>query len=149
MAAGRAGGLATLGDDGAPWASLVAYAALDDGRPVLFVSRLAEHGRNLAREPRASLVVAAEPAGDDALDAARVTLAGVAERPAGDLAAAALARYVTAVPGARAYAGFDDFTLWVLRVERVRWVGGLGRMAAVDAAAYARAAPSPPARPAG
>ena len=43
--------LATLSDDGMPWASLVSYAALDDGSPVLFVSTLAEHGRNLDRDP--------------------------------------------------------------------------------------------------
>jgi len=147
VAARRAGSLATLADDGGPWASVVAYAALDDGRPVLLVSRLAEHGRNLARDPRASLVVAAPATGDDVLAAARVTLAGVAERPAAALAEAALARYVAAVPGGRDVAGFDDFALWVLRVNRVRWVGGYARMASVTAADYAAA--SPAARPAG
>ena len=134
VAVGRAGSLATLSEDGSPWASLVAYGALDDGRPIVFVSRLAEHGRNLERDPRASLVVAATPSGDDVLAAGRVTLAGVAERPDGELAEAALARYLAAVPTARAYAEFRDFTLWVLRVERVRWVGGYGRMASAAGA---------------
>ena len=139
VASARAGALATLGADGDPWASLVAYAPLDDGRPVLLLSRLAEHGRNLERDPRASLLVTAAPGGADVLAAGRVTLAGVAERPAGDAAQTALARYAAAVPGARAYADFGDFTPWVLRVDRVRWVGGYGEMASATGAAYAAA----------
>jgi heme iron utilization protein len=143
IAGTNAGTLATLCEDGSPWASLVAYGALDDGSPVLFVSRLAQHGRNLLREPRASLSVAAHPAGDDVLARGRVTLAGTVERPEGDLARTALDRYLAAVPAAKAYSEFGDFALWALRVERVRWVGGYGRMASATAAAYASAEPDP------
>jgi putative heme iron utilization protein len=130
--------LATLSEDGGPWASLVAYAMqTTDGAPILCVSDLAEHGRNLARDARASLVVAdAVAPGADPLAAARVTLAGRAERTTGDDARGA---YLAAVPGAEAYIDFADFTLYVLGVERVRWVGGFGRMQTVAAAEYARA----------
>jgi heme oxygenase (biliverdin-IX-beta and delta-forming) len=143
VAGSSTGTLATLSEDGTPWASLVAYGALDDGSPVLFVSRLAEHARNLEREPRASLVVAAKPAGDDVLAAGRVTLAGRAVRPEGELAQLAQDRFVAAVPSAKAYAKFRDFSLWVLRVERVRWVGGYGRMASASGAEYETAEPDP------
>ncbi len=143
VAGTNAGTLATLCDDGSPWASLVAYGALDDGSPVLLVSRLAQHGRNLLREPRASLSVAALPSGDDVLAAGRVTLAGTAERPEGDEATLALERYIAAVPAAKAYSAFGDFTLWVVRVDRVRWVGGYGRMASATASAYAAAEADP------
>jgi putative heme iron utilization protein len=143
VADANTGTLATLSDDGAPWASLVAYGVLDDGAPVLFVSRLAEHARNLDREPRASLVVAARAPGKDVLAAGRVTLAGRAERPEGELARIAQDRYVAAVPSAKAYASFRDFSLWVLRVERVRWVGGYGRMDSAAGADYAAAVPDP------
>jgi heme iron utilization protein len=33
--------------------------------------------------------------------------------------------------------------LWIVRVERVRWVGGYGRMDSVDAASYRAALPDP------
>jgi putative heme iron utilization protein len=135
--------LATHSDDGYPWASLIAYGSLADGSPVLFVSRLAEHARNLERDARASLVVAEPHPGPDVLAGGRVTLAGVAERPDAELAGAAADAYVAAVPSARTYADFRDFSLWVLRVERVRWVGGYGRMASADAASYAAAEPDP------
>jgi heme iron utilization protein len=143
VAGARAGTLATLSSDGTPWASLVAYGALDDGSPVLFVSRLAEHARNLERDSRASLVVAEPAAGEDVLAAGRVTLAGTARRPEGALEALARDRFVAAVPSARSYAGFRDFSLWVLCVTRVRWVGGYGRMASATGADYEAAAPDP------
>ena len=41
------------------------------------------------------------------------------------------------------YVDFSDFSLWVLHVERVRWVGGYGRMDSASGAAYATAAPDP------
>jgi putative heme iron utilization protein len=139
--------LATLSDDGGPWASLVSYAALEDGSPILFVSTLAEHGRNLDRDQRASLVVAETPSGNDPLANGRVTLAGRVVAPEGDQEAIARAAYLAAVPTARYYQGFGDFSLYVLQVERVRWVGGYGRMDSADADAYANAEADPVGKP--
>jgi putative heme iron utilization protein len=137
------GTLATLSDDGSPWASLVSYAALTDGSPVLFVSTLAEHGRNLVRDARASLVVAETPSGNDPLANGRVTLAGRVVAPEGEREATARAAYLAAVPTAKYYADFKDFSLYVLEVDRVRWVGGYGRMDSADAQAYANAEADP------
>jgi len=131
--------LATLSDDGTPWSSLVRFATLPEGAPVLVVSTMAEHGRNLVREPRASLCVAAGGDGDP-LDRGRVTVAGAVRRPADD---AALAAYEAAVPSARGMAAYTDFSVWVLDVDRVRWVGGFARMDTVSAADYAAARPDP------
>ena len=138
VASTNTGTLATLTADGDPWASLVTYGLLG-GAPVLCVSNLAEHGRNLARDPRASLAVAAPGADAEPLAGARVTLAGVAEHPAGADLAAARTAHLAAVPTAAQYIDFTDFTLWVLRVHRVRWVGGYGRMRSVTGADYAAA----------
>ena len=143
VAYGTTATLATLSEDGHPWGSLVTYAALDDGAPVLLLSTLAEHGRNLMRDQRASLVVAEAGEEGDPLDRGRVTLAGRAERPEGEQARAALDAFVAATPAASAYADFGDFSLWILRIERVRWVGGYGRMGSVGAAAYQAAEPDP------
>jgi putative heme iron utilization protein len=146
LASTNVGTLATHSDDGHPWASLVAFGSLDHGSPVLFVSRLAEHARNLERDPRASLGVAEPHPRADVLASGRVTLAGTAERPGRELADIAQQAYVAAVPSAKAYMNFRDFSLWVLRVERVRWVGGYGRMDSVDAETYAAAELDPVAR---
>jgi len=144
VAATNVAGLATLTVDGDPWASLITYGALDDGAPVLCLSRLAEHGRNLAADPRASLIITQIDRPTDPLAAARVTLAGRVERPS-DAASLAAARgaHLTAVPAANTYIDFSDFSLWILRIDRVRWVGGYGRMDSAQGPAYAAAQPDP------
>ena len=138
--------LASLTAAGDPWASFVTYGLLD-GAPVLCVSHLAEHGRNLAADPRASLSIqgsfGAPDAEADPLASARITLAGVVEQPAGAELKAARAAHMAAVPAAPYYIDYSDFSVWVLRVQRVRWVGGYGRMDSATAADYAAATPDP------
>jgi putative heme iron utilization protein len=139
----RMAALATLSEDGSPWGSMVLYAALEDGTPVLCLSTLAEHGRNITRDPRASLVVGETGVTGDPLDSGRVTLAGVLEVPEGEALEAARAAYKAASPASGLYGGFGDFTYYVLRIERLRWVGGYGRMDSTDADAYREAEPDP------
>lgn len=110
---------------------------------MLCVSNMAEHGRNLAHDPRASIAIVAPAADSDPLANARVTLAGVVERPVGDELAAARAAHLDAVAAARYYIDYTDFSVWVLRVRRVRWVGGYGRMDSTTGEAYAAAEPDP------
>jgi putative heme iron utilization protein len=136
------GTLASLTSTGDPWASLVTYGLLA-GAPVLCVSHLAEHGRNLAGDPRASIAIVAPATDADPLANGRITLAGVVEQPTGDELAAARDAHVAAVPAARYYIDYSDFALWVLRVQRVRWVGGYGRMESAAGQAYSAAAPDP------
>lgn len=136
--------LGSLSEDGTPWASLVRFATLpDDGAPVLALSAMAEHGRNLLRDQRASLCVVDAEGDGDPLDRGRVTLAGRVEQPEGDVREAAIAAYEAQIPSARGITAFSDFTLWVLRADRVRWVGGFARMDSVTGADYAAAAPDP------
>lgn len=141
-AAANAATLATLTAHGDPWASLVTYG-LVDGAPVLCVSQLAEHGRNLARDPRASIAVVEPSAHADPLAGGRVTLAGVVHQPSGDEQVAARNAYLAAVPAGKYYIDYSDFALWVLRVQRVRWVGGYGRMDSATAEDYTAAHPDP------
>jgi putative heme iron utilization protein len=136
------GTLASLTADGDPWASFITYGLLG-GAPVLCVSNLAEHGRNLAGDPRASIAIVAPATDADPLANARVTLAGYVEQPSGDERAAAREAHLSAVAAAKYYIDYTDFSLWVLRVQRVRWVGGYGRMDSTSGADYAAADPDP------
>jgi heme iron utilization protein len=144
VASTTVGTLASLTSGGDPWASVVTYGLLGDGTPVLCVSRLALHGRNLAADQRASLAVSAPvPEGEDPSDTGRVTLAGRVEQPAGEELEAARAAYHAAVRSGEVFSEFGDFTFWLLRPEQIRWVGGFGRMAGTDPARYAAAEPDP------
>jgi putative heme iron utilization protein len=139
--------LATLTEDGAPWASVVQYAVTEDGTPVLSLSTLALHGRNLAADSRASLAVAGPvPEGHDPGDSGRVSVAGVVEEPTGEEREAAERAYFSAVPASEVYTEFGDFTLYVLRISTVRWVGGFGRMASTNPKQYREAEVDPTAK---
>jgi heme iron utilization protein len=144
LAANVTGALATLSADGDPWASIVNYGVLADGSPVFSLSTLAQHGRNLKRDQRASLAVSESvPPARDPADTGRVTVAGVTEEPTGDRLEEARRVYEAAIASAAIFGDFVDFTWWVLRVERVRWVGGFGRMDSVGPDSFAAAEADP------
>ena len=141
---GRGGALSTplAGRDGAPFGSLMPYGVDVAGQPILLVSRLAVHTRNLAADPRASLLVAEDSAGDP-LAVGRVTLVGrVAPLPA-DARAAARDDYLARHPGAAAWVDFGDFAFHRLAVEAAYFIAGFGAMGWVEGADYAAAAPDP------
>ena len=122
----RLAALATgMAADGWPYASLVLAAADHDGTPILLLSRLAEHTRNLEAEPRASLLFEAVEGLESPLTGARATILGRAERSAEPrLRARFLARH----PDAAGYADFGDFGFFRLNVERAHLVAGFGRI---------------------
>jgi putative heme iron utilization protein len=126
MLAGGPAALATLDAAGGPFASHVVIVPAADGSPLLLLSRLALHSQNLARDPRASLLLVREPpAGDEALTAVRLTLTGRCA-PLDD---PELRRhYVEARPDAARYAGFADFSLYRFEVAAGHLVAGFGRI---------------------
>lgn len=121
--------LGTLLPDGAPYASLVLVATASDGTPLLLLSELAEHTRNLRRDPRASLLVDGTAGHPDPLTGPRLTLQGGAAVIDDADVAAARERFLARHPGAANYAGFADFRFWRIAVERGHLVAGFGRIA--------------------
>src|SRR6185436_11901037 len=76
----RQGALATLvPGSGDPYCSLVNVASHPDGSPILLISRLALHTRNILSDSRVSLMLD-ERAEGDPLEGARIMLAGRAEQ---------------------------------------------------------------------
>lgn len=136
VAGASAGTLSTLALDpaGHPYGSVVAYALCGDA-PVLLLSELAEHTRNLRADARASLTVS-EAGEAPVLERARVTLLGRA-RLLDEAAAAVRAAYLAVHPDAARFAGFQDFHFWQLDVTAARYIAGFGRMSWVDAGAWA------------
>jgi len=115
---------------GIPYGSLVPDPSTEEGLPVLLVSHLAQHTKNLVVDGRASLLVL-EPTAGDPQQAARATLLGTARRLDGVEAAAAKARYLAVHPDAERY--FDlNFQLWALTPAEARYVGGFGAAAWVS-----------------
>jgi putative heme iron utilization protein len=141
----RSGALSTLSrrHPGHPFGSVMPYAPDERGRPLVLVSGMAMHTRNLEDDPRASLLVTQPGRTEDPLAAARATLVGEARRlDASDLPAART-RYLQRHPEAAAWVDFDDFAFWRLEVAEVYFVGGFAAMDWVGAEVYAGARPDP------
>jgi hypothetical protein len=126
--------------EGFPYGSFVTVA-FDAGDPVFLVSTMAEHTRNLQRDPRASLLVA-ETGSEDPLANGRVTLLGLCRKVDGDGGSARTA-FLATHPNAAYYVDFGDFAFWKLGVESIRYIGGYGRMSWVEAADWHAAEPDP------
>lgn len=123
------GSLGTLDEEGAPFTSLVTVATAPSGAPLMLLSDLALHTRNLKRDPRASLLLVA-PGGEggDPLAGARLTLSGTVAR---DEDGNDRRRFVARHEEAAGYAGFADFALYRLDLTRAHLVGGFGRIVAL------------------
>lgn len=115
--------------DGRPYVSLVAVACDSDASPLLLLSDLAEHTRNLLAEPRVSLLFEATAGHADPLAGPRLTLLGQAERSDDPRL---LARFAARHPASAVYAGFADFHLYRVAIERGHLVAGFGRIAWVE-----------------
>jgi hypothetical protein len=127
----RAGALATLDAEGAfPFASLVTVATDLDGSPLLLVSRLAAHTRNLEADPRASILLSQGGKGDP-LAHPRLTLIGTVART--DEPRVRM-RFLARHPKAALYADFPDFSFWRMELERAHLNGGFARAAELGAA---------------
>jgi heme iron utilization protein len=114
---------------GAPYASLVLLTLDLDATPLLLLSDLAQHSRNLAFDPRLSLLLDATEGHPDPLTGPRLTLLGQA-KPTDD--PRCLGRFVSHHPNSADYAGFRDFRLYRMTVERGHLVAGFGRINWVD-----------------
>ncbi|RTL63465.1 MAG: HugZ family protein [Hyphomicrobiales bacterium] len=112
-------------DEGHPYASLVLVATDPDGAPLLLISGLARHTRNLKADARASLLFDGTGQDADPLSGPRVTLRGRAV-PTGD--PVSRRRFLARHPSAEGYASFADFGMWRLEVSDAHFIGGFGRI---------------------
>jgi hypothetical protein len=112
---------------GDPYCSLVNVASHPDGSPILLISRLAVHTRNVLADSRVSLMLDERAAGDP-LEGARIMLAGHAEEASGDQAALLRRRYLNFHPSAAAFADFRDFSFFRIRPTGTHLVAGFGRI---------------------
>jgi heme iron utilization protein len=114
------------GDGGWPYASLVTIACDVDASPILLLSDLSDHTRNIARDARASLLVEAASNRANPQTGPRVSLLGRVVRSTEERHRR---RFLARHPSAALYAGFADFNVYRMSVERAHFVGGLGRAA--------------------
>src|SRR4029078_12253866 len=111
----RQGALATLmPGSGDPYCSLVNVATHPDGSPILLISRLARHTKNILSDSRVSLMLDERVEGDP-LQGPRIMLAGRAEQADDSELATLSRRYLAAHPSAEAFVNFKDFSFFRLK----------------------------------
>ena len=132
LSTARNGALATVDISGGPFASYVLTAPSPDNSPILLLSRLALHTRNLQVDPRASLLfVQTPPAGSDSITSIRLTVTG---RAICDLNPEPRGWFLAAHPGAALYSDFGDFAVYRFELESGHLVAGFGRIASLTRA---------------
>ena len=126
---GRSGALATLMPSaGDPYCSLVNVATAIDGAPLLLLSNLALHTKNIQTDARASLMLDERKEGDP-LEGARIMLMGTCAKSEPSVAGAYLRRH----PEAEMFANFGDFAFYRMEIRRAHLVAGFGRIVDVNA----------------
>ena len=133
MRASHVGSLATVSKrlDGYPYASAVSFITDHSGSPILLISRIAEHTKNLESDPRSSLLV--HEASADVQAAARLTLIGSCRRI--DASVDIRDRYLRLLPAASGLLQLD-FGFYRLDPIAIRYIGGFGSIHWLSADAF-------------
>ncbi|HHM05316.1 MAG TPA: pyridoxamine 5'-phosphate oxidase [Gammaproteobacteria bacterium] len=122
--------LAVTDAEGAAQVSFVAFALGPAGDLILHLSELAAHTRHLRRDPRAALgISAADEGGEDPQRLPRIALQGALERipREAETYQGLRQRYLQRLPAAARLFSFGDFSLYVYKIYKARYVGGFGK----------------------
>ncbi|MFN3586172.1 MAG: HugZ family protein [Moraxellaceae bacterium] len=111
---------------GFPFGSVAPYCLDDDGLPLLLISDIAQHTKNLRADARCSFIVM--QGGDDIQAGARLTLVGECRPVPAVRVEAAASRYYRYFPEARDFHRTHDFHFFSLAPARCRYIGGFGRI---------------------
>jgi putative heme iron utilization protein len=108
-----------------PYGSVTPYVLNHQGMPVILISSIAEHTKNIIQNSNISLIVFNNDA--DLQENARLTLLAEAEQTNQD-DALIRARYLRYIPQAESYFNTHDFTFYTLYISHARYIAGFGKM---------------------
>lgn len=112
--------------EGYPFGSIAPFVLDHTGNPLVLISTIAEHTKNIQKNPHVSLI-AFDPAAPDMQAGARLTLLGEAvatDKQDGTLRA----RYLRYFPMAEKYFDMHDFLFHRIEIRQARYIGGFGNI---------------------
>lgn len=109
---------------GFPFATILPFVPDENHNPVFFISKLAEHTKNLLADKRASFLIA-RPDGENVQTGPRITLVGEVSQV--EPSAAWTARFFRYHPDMQQLASFGDFAFYRLYPQRLRVIAGFGQ----------------------
>jgi heme iron utilization protein len=110
---------------GYPFGSVMPFVLGHDGQPIVLISTIAEHTKNIIANPKVSLLVFA--GAEDLHANGRLTLIGEAtqiEKNDADL----MARYCRYFPDSIGYLAMHDFQFYRIHIMQARYIAGFGKM---------------------
>jgi putative heme iron utilization protein len=116
----------SLDVEGYPFGSIAPYTINYDGEPIILISDIAQHTRNIKQDNRVSLTVF-DPGVDDPQATSRLTWIGDAE-PVDPSDGAARDRYLRYFPASESYFETHDFSFYRIALRRARFIGGFGQI---------------------
>lgn len=131
---GKAATLSTTYDKVA-FGSLVPYALDGKGQPIIFISDMALHTKNLKKDPKCSLMVA-KLSKDDIFNSARITFVGKMVKVPDDEVEAVSKLYLEKHPAAKDFIELEDFAFYRLEISKIYWVGGFGDIEWIEVKEY-------------
>ncbi|PKO25931.1 MAG: pyridoxamine 5'-phosphate oxidase [Betaproteobacteria bacterium HGW-Betaproteobacteria-8] len=118
---------------GYPFGSVAPFMLDHDGQPLLLISTIAEHTKNIIADCKVSLLVFV--GAEDLQANARLTLLGEAEQT--DKNDELLkTRYLRYFPAAEQYFAMHDFYFYRLQIQHARYIAGFGNMGWMDGSAF-------------
>ncbi len=114
--------------EGYPFGSVVPYCLDRAGRPVILISRIAQHTKNIWANSKVSLIIL-QKGSDDVQAEGRLTVVGDAEQikieeEIEDIST----RYYRSFPQARDYHKTHDFDFYRINPVKLRFIGGFGKI---------------------
>lgn len=111
--------------DGFPFGSVVPYCLDDMGKPVILISTIAEHTKNIQTDSRCSLTIVMDS--EDVQANGRICLVGHMEKLSSE-ETNVKERYYTQFPNSRSYDATHDFSFYRLSPISARYIGGFGQI---------------------
>ncbi len=125
--------------EGYPFGSVVPYCLGNNGQPVILISTIAQHTKNILSNTKVSLI-ATEGQADDSQTVGRITYLGDA-RQISDSDEDTMERYYTFFPQSRGYHKTHDFNFYTIDLVRARYIGGFGKIFWVEKEQFLKANP--------
>ncbi|MEM7027358.1 MAG: DUF2470 domain-containing protein [Pseudomonadota bacterium] len=111
---------------GYPFGSVTPYCLIQSGQPLILISNIAQHTKNILHDERVSLTVVERDA-DDQQTVGRVTYMGNAKKlSAND--SDSIERYYSYFPQSRDYHNTHSFDFYHIELVRARYIGGFGKI---------------------
>ena len=120
-------------NEGYPFGSFVTFVSDLDRSILIYASNIAQHTINLKENSKSCLTLFKIDDDFDKQNSSRMTLIGDLKTLPNEETESVKKRFEKFLPESKKYAAMHDFNFYRLHINQVRWIGGFGKIACLDA----------------